>query len=422
VNLPAGLRAFRHRDFRLFYVGQGVSQIGTWLQMIATSWLVFHLSGSAFMLGLAAFALQAPFLVLTPLAGVVIDRVDRRRVLMITNSIAALQATVMFTLVLTRSVQPWHLVAGNLVLGITNACDAPARQSILVGLVGGKADLPNAIALNSAMMNGARFIGPLIGGALIATLGEPWAFGLNLATYAVMLWALSRMHPAPAPHSPAEHGLLRQLAAGARYAYGFLPTRSALLLLAAIAFTVHSFAAQMPWFAREAFHGGSGTLGQLVGAAGFGAVSGMIYLAARPDIRGLLRLCGIMAAVSGAALLVFSFSRSLWIALPALYLLGMSSMLVAASTNTVLQSIVPDELRGRVASLYVMSFLGVAPLGALAAGVVAERFSPPIALGACGVLALLAAAAYGLQYPKIRKEIRVAYQDLGILPSTSGRG
>jgi MFS family permease len=421
VNLPAGLRAFRHRDYRLFYVGQGVSQIGTWLQMIATSWLVFHLSGSAFMLGLAAFALQAPFLVLTPIAGVFVDRVDRRRVLMTTNCVAALQAVTMFTLVATGRVETWHLVAGNLVLGVASACDAPARQSILVGLVGGKADLPNAIALNSAMMNGARFIGPLIGGALIATLGEPWAFGLNALTYVVMLAALLQMRAAPAPHAPAERGLLRQLAAGARYAYGFLPTRAALLLLAAIAFTVHSFAAQMPWFAREAFRGGSDTLGQLVGAAGFGAVTGMIYLAARPDIRGLLRLAGIMAAVSGAALVVFSFSRSLWVALPALYLVGMGSMLVAASTNTVLQSIVPDALRGRVASLYVVSFLGVAPLGALTAGWVAERFGPPATLTACGVLALLAAIAYASQYPKIRKEIRTAYEGLGILPSTSDR-
>jgi MFS family permease len=422
MNLPPGLRAFRHRDYRLFYVGQGVSQIGTWLQMIATSWLMFHLSGSAFMLGVAAFALQAPFLVLTPLAGVFVDRLDRRRVLMVTNSLAAMQAIAMFTLVLAGSVEPWHLVLGNLVLGVTSACDAPARQSILVGLVGGKADLPNAIALNSAMMNGARFIGPLIGGVLIATLGEPWAFGLNALTYAVMLWALWQMRPAPAPHAPAERGLLRQLAAGARYAYGFLPTRSALLLLAAIAFSVHSFAAQMPWFAREAFHGDSGTLGQLVGAAGFGAVTGMIYLASRRDIRGLLRLAGIMAAVSGAALLVFSFSRTLWLALPALYLVGMSSMLVAASTNTVLQSIVPDDLRGRVASLYVMCFLGVAPLGALAAGAVGERFGPPAALAACGVLALAAAAAYGSQYPKIRREIRISYERLGILPSTSDPG
>ena len=417
MTLPHGLRAFRHRDFRLFYIGQGVSQIGFWLQQIATGWLVYQLSGSAFLLGLAAFSMQIPFLLLAPLAGVFIDRLDRRRVLLATNSIAFVQASAMFALVALGVVQPWHLIAGNLVLGIVSACDAPARQSILVELVGGKADLPNAIALNSAMMNGARFIGPLVGGVLIATLGDHWGYGINALTYLFMLGALSRMRPAHRAYAPAEHGLLSQLAAGARYAYGFLPTRSALLLLSATSLTVHSFAAQLPWFAREAFHGNSSTLGALVGAAGFGAVSGMVYLAARPDIRGLLRLAGTMSAMAGAALVVFSFSKTLWLALPALYLVGMGSMLMAASTNTVLQSIVPDELRGRVASLYVMSFLGVSPLGALLAGWVAERIGPPATLAGCGALALVATLVYASQYPAIRREIRIAYEKLGILPS-----
>jgi MFS family permease len=421
VSLPAGLRAFRHRDFRLFYVGQGVSQIGTWLQMIASSWLVYRLSGSTFLLGVAAFSMQIPFLVLGPLAGVFVDRLNRRLTLMITNSVAALQAVAMFAVVATGVVEPWHLITGNLVLGIVSACDAPARQSILVELVGGRSDLPNAIALNSAMMNGARFIGPLLGGALIAALGESWGFGLNVLTYTVMLWALSQMRVSPRGRAPTEQGWLRQLAAGARYAFGFLPTRAALLLLAATAFTVHSFAAQMPWFAREAFHGDSRTLGLLVGAAGFGAVSGMIYLASRPDIRGLLRLAGMMAALSGAALVLFSFSRTLWLALPALYVVGMGSRLVAASTNTVLQSIVPDDLRGRVASLYVMSFLGVSPLGALLTGAVAERVGPPAALAGCGFVALAAAVVYASQYPAIRREIRIAYEKLGIFSSTAER-
>jgi MFS family permease len=411
----AGLRAFRHHDFRLFYIGQGVSQIGTWLQMIATSWLVYRLSGSTFMLGLSAFALQVPFLVLAPIAGVFVDRLDRRRVLIFTNSIAALQAVTMFAVVALGVAQPWHLIAGNLVLGIVSACDAPARQAILVQLVGGKADLPNAIALNSAMMNAARFIGPLVGGALIAALGEVWGFGLNSLTFIVMLSALFKMRVAPAPHAQSDRGLLRQLAAGARYAFGFLPTRCALLLLAAISLTVHSFSALMPWFAREVFHGDSSTLGALMGAAGLGAVSGMIYLAARPDIRGLLRLVGAMAAVAGTALTVFSFATTLWIALPALYFVGMGSMLVAASTNTVLQSIVPDELRARVASLYVMSFLGIAPVGAFITGSVAERAGPPATLAGCGILALAATAAYAAQLPAIRREIRPVYAKLGII-------
>jgi MFS family permease len=414
VNLPAGLRALRHRNFRLFFVGQGSSQIGFWLQMIATSWLLYRLSESTFLLGLAAFALQIPFLVMAPLAGVLTDRVDRRRMLMVTNSIAALQAVSMFLLVHFGHVQPWHLIAANLVLGTVSACDAPARQSILIQLVGGRPDLPNAIALNSVMMNGARFIGPLAGGALIAAFGERWGFGLNVFTYLGMVFALSRMDLAPAPRPAPGPGLLAQLAAGARYAYGFLPSRCALLLLTATSISVNSYAALMPWFARETFHGDSGVLGLMLGAAGLGAVSGMVYLASRTGIRGLFRLIGWTAATAGAALVVFSFSPRLWLALPALYFVGMGLMLTAASTNTVLQSIVPDELRGRVASLYVMSFLGMSPLGALAAGWAAEHIGPPATLAICGGAALAAAAVYATRLPAIRREIRPLYERLGV--------
>jgi MFS family permease len=209
VNLPQGLRALQHRDFRVFFAGQGVSQIGTWLQLIATSWLVYRLSDSAFMLGLAAFAMQIPFLVLAPLAGVLVDRLDPRRVLMVTNAIAALQATLMFTVVALGVVEPWHLVAGNLVLGIVNACDAPARQSILIHLVGGRRDLTNAIALNSIMMNLARFIGPMVGGVLIAALGERWGFGANALSYFGMIWALSRIGAIAQRHAPRAWGTSR---------------------------------------------------------------------------------------------------------------------------------------------------------------------------------------------------------------------
>lgn len=421
MSLPAGLRALRHRNFRLFYAGQGTSQIGFWLQQIATGWLIYRLSGSAFLLGLAAFAQQISFLVIAPLAGVYIDRLQRRQVLMATNSVAFVQASAMFVVVATGVVQPWHLIAGNLVLGIVSACDAPARQSILVELVGGKSDLPNAIALNSTMMNGARFVGPLIGGALIALLGERWSYGINALTYLWMLGMLSQLRIPARAAAPSEQGLFGQLAAGARYAYGFLPTRLALLLLMATSLTVHSYAAQMPWFAREAFHGDSRTLGILVGAGGLGAVSGMLYLAMRPDIRGLLRLVAMTAGMAGAALAVFSFTKSLGLALPALYLVGMGSMLTAASINTVLQSIVPDDLRGRVAALYVMSFLGIAPIGALLSGSIAERIGPPHTLFAAGLLAVCAAAAYASQLPKIRRDIRPAYAKLGLLPKERRR-
>jgi MFS family permease len=414
VSLPHGLRALRHREFRLFFVGQGISQVGTWLQIIATSWLVYRLSGSTFMLGLAAFAIQIPFLVLAPLAGVFVDRLDRRRVLLATNCIAALQAAAMFALVALGQVQAWHLVAGNLVLGLVNACDAPARQTVLIQLVGGaRGDLANAIALNSVVMNTARFIGPMLGGALIASLGEAWGFGVNALSYAVVLAALWRIAPARRVHVPLEQGLARQLAAGARYAYGFLPSRCALLLLAATSLTTGSYVALMPWFAREVFHGGSDTLGLLVSAAGLGALSGMVYLALRPGVRGLFRLIGWTAAVAGVGVAAFAFASTLWLALPALYAVGLGLLLTAASTNTVLQTIVPDELRGRVAAFYVASFLGMSPIGALAVGWIAERIGPPATLAASGAAALLAAAIYYTRLPAIRREIRPLYEQLG---------
>lgn len=416
MRLPTGLRALGHRNFRLFFFGKGIQQIGAWLQLIATSWLVYRLSGSTFMLGLSAFALQIPFLVMAPLAGVFVDRTDRRRVLLVTNSIAALQAVTMFALVASGEAQAWHLIAGNLVLGIVNACDAPARQSILVQLVDGKQDLPSAIALNSSMMNAARFIGPMIGGALVAGLGDQWGFGINALSYAASLTALAAIRVAPRSSASLEHGWVRQLAAGARYAFGFLPARSVLLLVAATSVTLQNYTALMPWFAREVFHGDSGTLGRLIGAAGLGAVSGLVYLAMRQSIRGLFRLVAWSAATAGAALFVFSFSHTMWVALPALYLVGMGIMLTAASANTVLQTIAPEELHGRVASLYVMSFIGVSPLGALLSGWIAEHIGPPATLAGCGVAALIGALAYASQLPAIRREIRPVYESLGVIP------
>jgi MFS family permease len=320
----------------------------------------------------------------------------------------------MLALVLTGRVEAWHLIAGNLVLGILNACDSPARQSILIRLVGGRADLPNAIALNSTMMNGARFLGPMIGGALIAALGEPWAFGLNALSYSAMLAALWRIRSPFHGREPSGESLLRQLAAGAAWAWNFLPARWALALCATTSMSVGSYVAMLPWFAREAFNGDSRTLGFLISAAGFGAVTGMIYLATRPSVRGLFRLIAGTSAAAGAALVLFTLSRSFATALPALYAVGMGLMLTAASTNTLLQSIVPDELRGRVASLYVVSFIGVAPIGALLTGWAAEHVGPPVALSVCGAIALLAAAAYGSRLPAIRSAIRPVYEKIGL--------
>jgi MFS family permease len=415
VTLPHGLRAFRHRSFRVFFLGQGVSQFGTWLQLIATSWLIYRLTGSTFYLGLASFALQVPFLVLAPFAGVWVDRLPKRTVLRVTNSIAAAQSLAMLALVATGAIQPWHLIAGNLVLGVVNAFDSPSRQSFLIELVEGRADLPNAIAFQSMLMNGARFLGPMIGGAVIALFGEVWGFALNSASYlailAALAWIRVRGH---APEGPPERWLAG-LAAGFRWAYGFAPSRSMLLLLAAVSIGVQPVQALAPYFARDVFGGDSQTLGWLIGAGGLGAVSGMLYLALRPSVRGLLAVIGAAGAAGGAAVIAFTWSAQLWVALPLVYLSGMGMMLTAGSINTVLQTIVEDRLRARIAAIYIMSFLGVSPLGALGAGWAAQYVGPPAALALGGALALCASLAYLARLPAMRREMRPVYVRLGIV-------
>lgn len=415
MPLLNSLRAFRHRNYRLFLFGQGVSQIGTWLQLIAVAWLVFKLSGSAFLLGLASFALQIPFLLLAPVAGVWVDRAQKRRVLFVTQGTALAQSLAMLALVVSGVVRPWHLVVGNLVLGVVNAFDAPARQSFLIELVdGSKEDLPNAIAFNSALMNGARFIGPMLGGVVIALFGEKWAFGLNAASYLAVLWALAAMRVTPRALERVRESLRARVAAGFAYVANFLPARNALLLLAAVSFCVQPYQSLMPWFAKEIFHGNSRTLGMLIGAGGFGALNGMLYLATRPNVRGLLRLLPFSGAVAGAALTAFAFSGRLWVAMLLIYCTGMGVMLTAASTNTVLQSIVDDRLRARVAAIYVMAFLGMSPIGALAAGALAQYVGPPATLALGGLCAIAASAAYARHLPAIRREIRSVYERLGI--------
>jgi MFS family permease len=416
MPLPHSLRAFRHRDYRLYFAGQGISQTGTWLQLIATSWLVYQLSGSAFLLGLAAFTLHIPILVLGPFAGVWVDRQKKRSVLLRTQTAALAQSVVMLALIAFGQVEAWHLILSNLVLGVVNAFDSPARQSQLVELVGGKDDLPSAIAFSSLLMNGARFIGPMIGGAVIAGLGVVWGFGLNTLMRGAVILALWLIRAEPRPTEKTTDNWRQQLAAGFRYAYGFLPTRSALLLLSATSISVQPYQSLAPYFARDVFHGGSEVLGYLLGAGGFGAVSGMVYLAMRPSVRGLLSLIPFTAATAGGALIVFSFANSLWLALPMLFLVGMGTMLSAASTNTVLQTIVEDRMRARVVSIYMMSFLGVTPVGALLAGGLAEHIGPPVTLALGGGLALAAALTYWLHLGAIRDAIRPIYQNLGIVP------
>ena len=416
MKLPNSLRALQHRNFRLFIVGQGTSQIGNWVQLIATSWLVYKLSGSTLMLGLAAFSLQIPMLVITPFAGVLLDRLDVRRVLFATNTLAMLQSLVMLALMVSGYIEAWHVVLGNAVLGLGNAFDAPARQALISKLLPDRQELTNAIALNSTVMNGARFIGPMLGGLVTASFGEVWSFAVNCVMRFAVLSALRATSIAAHVARQGPSSILKQLMMGIEYAYGFFPSRCALLLLAVSSFCLHSYGSLMPWFASERFHGDSRTLGLLYSSAGMGAVCGMIYLASRSNIRGLFKVIGWSAGAAGLSLVAFSFSENLWLALPMLFVSSLSMMLMAASTNTVLQSIVPDELRGRVAALYVMSFLGMSPVGSLCSGWLADHIGSPHAVALFGAAGFSAALVYAYHFKQIRAEILPLYEALDIPP------
>ena len=414
MKLPTALRALRHRNFRLYVAGQGTGHIGVWLQLITTSWLVFQLSGSTAMLGLAAFALQIPYLVVSPLAGVLIDRLDVRRVLYVTSSITFAITSLMLVLVATGVVQAWHLVACNLFIGINNSLDAPARQAMLARLIDRK-DLPNAIALNSGVMNSARFVGPMAGGAIIAVFGAAWSLAANCALRLVVIGVLAALRIAR--HAPSPHAwtsLHRQLVTGFHYAWHLRPIRSTLLLLAATSFTVQSFGTLMPWFASERFAGGSHTLGFMLAAVGLGAVIAMAYLAMLPNIRGLLKEIGLGAVLAGASLAGFAMLQNFWIAIPMLFLCGFGMMLTAAGTNTLLQTVSSDELRGRVVALYVFTFFGIPPLGSLASGWLAARWGSVAVLGVSGAIATVCALLYCRTLPEISRDMEPVFDQLGL--------
>jgi MFS family permease len=307
-------------------------------------------------------------------------------------------------------------VLGNAVLGLGNAFDAPARQALISKLLPDRQELTNAIALNSTVMNGARFIGPMLGGLVTATFGEVWSFAVNCVMRFAVLSALRATSIAAHVARQGPSSILKQLMVGVEYAYGFFPSRCALLLLAVSSFCLHSYGSLMPWFASERFHGDSRTLGLLYSSAGMGAVCGMIYLASRSNIRGLFKVIGWSAGAAGLSLVAFSFSENLWLALPMLFVSSLSMMLMAASTNTVLQSIVPDELRGRVAALYVMSFLGMSPVGSLCSGWLADHIGSPHAVAFFGAAGFSAALVYAYHFKQIRAEILPLYEALDIPP------
>ncbi len=409
------LRGFQHRNFRLFFIGQSLSMIGTWMQFIAISWLMYRLTGSAFMLGMTGFALQIPILLVSPFAGVWVDRYNRRKLLVVTQTLALAQALLLAALTFTGLIQVWHILAISLFLGTVNACANPTRGTFLLELVESKANLPNAIALNSLIMNSARFVGPSIAGGVLAFAGEGWCFLLNALSYLVLIVALlmMRVKPVAAPAAP-EHWF-EGMKQGFRYAFGFLPSRRLLLLVAAISMTTSPYQHMMPIIASEVFGGDSRTLGLLISGAGLGAFAGTAYLAGRTSLRGLSRIIMIASFSSGAGLMLFSQSSLLWLSLLLMLPIGFGLIVTATSTNTILQTIADEDKRGRVVSIYGMCFLGTPPLGNLIAGSVASHIGAPLTLLVFGGLGTVAALAFALRIEAWRTAIRPVYRRLGVV-------
>src|SRR5690242_19210235 len=415
---PRLLRALRHRNYRLFFGGQSVSLMGTWITRIATSWLVYRLTGSALLLGVVGFCGQIPTLVLAPFAGVLVDRHDRHRMLVWTQVLSALQSLALAILAFTHRINVAWILALQVAQGIINAFDTPARQSFVVQMVDDPADLPNAIALNSTMVNGSRIIGPSIGGIIIAAVGEGWCFLIDAISYGAVIWSLLAMRIRRAETRARTGSVLEELHDGFRYVTGFVPVRTSLLLLALVSAMGMPYSVLMPVVAARTLHGGPHTLGFLMTASGVGAVGGALYMASRRSVLGLGRAMVVSTLTFGAGLIVFGFVRALWLALLVLPIVGVGFMTEMASTNTILQTIVEERFRGRVMAFYAMAFLGSAPLGSLIAGAVAARVGASATIVAGGVACLLGGVWFAFRLPLLREHVRPVYVELGLLAAT----
>ncbi len=385
------LRALGQRNFRFYFIGQSASFVGTWMQQIALAWLIYRLTGSPFMLGLATFAGNIPILFLAPFGGVWSDRLNRRRAMMLTQALSLMQAAVLAGLTFAGQIEVWHLLAAAAFLGVVNAFDTPLRQAFLLEMVGSRENLPNAIALNSLMMNGSRLIGPALAGVVLAAAGEAWCFLLNAASYLAMLAALAAMRLAATPVPQSGQHWLSGLREALHFAWNFAPSRYLIGLVALVSFVATPYASLMPVFARDLLGGDASTLGLLVGASGAGAMAGVLYLAGRRGAAGLERLIAAAGFSAGIGLVLFSQSATLWLSLALLPLVGFGIIAIAASANTILQLVAPDAMRGRLVSLHIAAFLGVMPVGSLVFGLLAERFGAAATVAAGGTLCLIGA-------------------------------
>jgi MFS family permease len=419
-RLPVTLRALRHRNFQLFFSGQLISLTGTWMQTAGEAWLVYRLTGSAWWLGVIGFASQFPVFLVAPLGGIVADRYNRHKVVIWTQIFSMIFDSALAVLTLAHVVTKWHVLVLAILMGIVSAFDIPARQSFLVDMVG-KEDLMNAIALNSSMFNGARIIGPSIAAILIAKVGEGWCFAINGVSYIAVLAGLFMMH-VTRPMALAKFASpLTHLTEGFNFARHTTPIRAILMLLGLVSLVAMPYTVLMPIFADKVLHRGASGMGLLMGFTGVGALLGALTLATRTGVKGLGRWVVFSCAGFGTSLLLFSFSRHFWLSTAILIPVGFCMMLQMSSSNTLIQAMVPDHLRGRVMALYSMMFMGMAPIGAFIGGATADHIGAPMAVRLGSIACLGGAAWFGVRLPKVRVEARrliVAQGMVGGEPAT----
>jgi MFS family permease len=413
-RLKFALRALRHRNYRLFFGGQSLSLIGTWMTQVAMSWLVYRLTDSPWLLGIVGFSGQIPAFFLMPFAGVWVDRWDRHRVLKVTQALAMLQSLSLAALALSGRIQVSHIMFLAVFQGVINSFDMPARQSFVVEMIEDRADLANAIALNSTIFNGARLIGPSIAGAVIAVAGEGFCFLIDGLSYIPVIASLVLMRTRSSVPKIRQN-VLSELRDGWKYIAGFAPIRSILTLIASFSLVGFPYSVLLPVFASTVLHGGPHTLGFLTAASGVGALVSAITLALRKTIVGLGRMIAIVAFSFGAALIALGISSSLWLTLPLMMILGFSMMQMMAASNTIMQTMLQEDKRGRVMSFYSLSFMGILPFGSLIAGALANRIGAPLTVIVGGLLCILVAIWFSLRLKHVRRVVRPIYLQLGIL-------
>ncbi|MCX6004709.1 MAG: MFS transporter [Chloroflexi bacterium] len=408
-------RALRGRNYRLFFIGQGISLIGTWMQQVAMSWLVYSLTNSAFLLGVVAFSATICSFVLAPFAGVLVDRLNRHRILIITQSLAMIQAFILAAVVLTGTAAVWNLILLSMALGTINAFDMPTRQSFVIEMVEKKEDLSNAIALNSSLFNSARLIGPSVAGLLVATIGEGLCFLINGLSFIAVIACLLAMTITPKVSAAGHPEFFKGMKDGFNYSFGFAPIRYIVMLLSYASLVAIPYTVLLPVYAKEILRGGASTLGFLTAAAGVGALVGAVYLASRKNVLGLGKIIVIASLTFGLGLILLSFSKVSWLSMLAMSLAGYGMVVTMAGSNTFLQSIADDDKRGRVMSLFVMAFMGLTPFGSLLFGGMANVMGTPATLLAGGLLCLAGAVVFGWKFSKVRGMVHDAYIRKGII-------